>query len=211
MDFVKMAENAKPLAEKYQYFIDWVKPQMSEKRFAHSMGVAELAAYFAEKIGANVDDCFVAGVCHDIAKELPKEEQKAILQASAFVTDLEIMNHDPLWHAIAGALILKKHITDFPCITLNVVAATFRHTLGRKYMSKEEECVFLADMIEKNRVWDGAEELRAAAEKDFYQGMALAFKMIIDYNTQDGKYLHPVAWDCFEQYAKYLPQKAENE
>ncbi|MGI5825147.1 MAG: bis(5'-nucleosyl)-tetraphosphatase (symmetrical) YqeK [Bacillota bacterium] len=209
MDFIKMQRETEPLVEKYQYFIDWVKPQMSEKRFVHSMGVAELAVYFAKKIGANVDDCFVAGVCHDIAKDLPKEEQKALLQASAFVTDLEIMNHDPLWHAIAGALILKKHIKEYPCITLNVVSATFRHTLGRKDMSKEEECVFLADMIEKNRSWDGADKLRAVAERDFYAGMALAFKMTIDYQTQNNKYLHPVAWDCFEQYAEYLP-KEEN-
>lgn len=209
MNFQKLQQDVEPLVEKYQYFINWVKPQMSEERFVHSMGVAELAVYFAKKIGANIDDCFVAGVCHDIAKDLPKEEQKAILQASAFVTDLDIMNHEPLWHAIVGALILKKHIKEYPCITLNVVAATFRHTLGRKDMSKEEECVFLADMIEKNRHWDGVEELRETAEKDFYAGMALAFKMTIDHQIKNGKYLHPVAWDCFEQYAKYLP-KEEN-
>lgn len=207
MDFAKMQERAKPLAEKYQDIMDWVRPQMSEKRFNHSLGVAELAVYFADKLGASADDCFVAGICHDIAKELPKDEQRAILQNSAFVTDLEIMEHDQLWHAIVGALILKKHIKEFPCITLGVVAATFRHTLGRVGMEPVEEIIYLADMIEKNRSWDGVDELRAAAEEDFYRGMALSFKMSIDHHLQNGRYLHPVAWDCFEHYAKHLPKE----
>ena len=207
MDFAKMQENVAPYIEKHQAFIDWVKPQMSEKRFNHSMGVAELAVYFGEKIGADLDDCFVAGIGHDIAKEMPKDEQKEIMQKSAFVTDLEIMNHDQFWHAIVGALTLKKYMKEFPCITIGVIGATFRHTLGRRDMEKTEECVFLADMIERNRNWDGVEELRAAAEKDFYYGMAMAFKMTIDHLVKKGEYLHPVAWDCFEQYAKYLPQE----
>lgn len=207
LDFAAMERDTAPLVEKYRDFIAWVKPQMSESRFYHSLGVAELAVYFAKKIGADVDDCFVAGICHDIAKDLPKEEQKQILQKSAFVTDLAIMEHPPLWHAIAGALILKKHRNEFSCITLNVIAATFRHTLGRKDMSKEEECVFLADMLEKNRQWDGVETLRAAAEQDFYSGMALAFRMTIDYHTKTQTYLHPVAWECFDRYAQYLPKE----
>lgn len=206
-----MREDAVPYVEKYRDFIDWIKPKMSEKRFNHSMGVAELALYFGKQIGADLDDCFVAGIGHDIAKEMPKEEQKAIIQKSAFVTDLDIMKHDRFWHAIVGALVLKKHMKEFPCITIGVIGATFRHTLGRCDMEKAEECVFLADMIEKNRNWQGVEELRAAAEKDFYCGMATAFKMTIDHLVAKGEFLHPVAWDCFEQYAKYLPKEDKND
>ena len=71
--------------------------------------------------------------------------------------------------------------------------------------------MYFADMIEKNRSWDGVDDLRAAAEKDFYAGMALSFKMTIDHHSKNGRYLHPVAWDCFEQYSPYLPKEENND
>ena len=52
-----------------------IRPRMSEYRFLHSCAVAEQARHLAEIWGADPEKAFIAGMVHDICKDMPKEEQ----------------------------------------------------------------------------------------------------------------------------------------
>ena len=51
-----------------------VRPFLSEKRFYHSECVAAEAEKLAKHYGADPETAWVAGILHDIMKELPPEE-----------------------------------------------------------------------------------------------------------------------------------------
>ena len=53
-----------------------VKHILSEKRYKHSLGVEKRAAELGAIYGVDIEKAKLAGITHDIAKEMTKEEMK---------------------------------------------------------------------------------------------------------------------------------------
>ena len=85
-----------------QYYIDIIRPKLTEKRFHHSMCVAGMAGKLAEKYGADPEKAYVAGILHDIMKDTPKDEQLKIIENSDILLDNVEKSQFKLLHAIAG-------------------------------------------------------------------------------------------------------------
>lgn len=51
-----------------------LKKILSQKRYIHSLGVADEAERLARRYGANPDKAFLAGLVHDCAKEFPPDK-----------------------------------------------------------------------------------------------------------------------------------------
>ena len=67
-----------------------VRPFLSEKRFYHSECVAAEAEKLAKHYGADPETAWVAGILHDIMKELPPEEQlKKMDEFGIILTEME--------------------------------------------------------------------------------------------------------------------------
>ena len=52
---------------------DILKIRLSKKRYSHSLNVADAASRLADKFGGDREKCFLAGLIHDICKEIPQE------------------------------------------------------------------------------------------------------------------------------------------
>ena len=86
----------------------YVKENLSQKRYNHSIGVMERAIELAKKYGADVDICAKIGVAHDIAKEIPEEEKiKYCIENNIEIDETERIN-TPLLHAKIGKDIAIK-------------------------------------------------------------------------------------------------------
>ena len=59
---------------------DILKIRLSKKRYTHSLNVADAALKLAEKYGADIEKAYLAGLVHDICKEVPTDEQLAMAQ-----------------------------------------------------------------------------------------------------------------------------------
>ena len=57
---------------------------MSEKRYYHSLCVAQEAVEFAKENGADVDKCYIAGLLHDICKETNDAQNKQTVLNSKY-------------------------------------------------------------------------------------------------------------------------------
>ena len=147
IDFDKLSEKA--------------KSTLSEKRFLHTQGVAELAASLAEKYGESVNCAYCAGLLHDITKELPLSEQIEFAKSHGIVYDYDEENIKELIHADTAAAVAQKL-----GICEKVVSAVKYHTTGKENMSLLEKIVFVADACEKNRKWSDAPYLRELAMRD---------------------------------------------
>ena len=64
-----------------------IKPYMSEKRYNHTLSVAEECARLAEMFKVDRDILTAAGYLHDITKEMPVEEQILLCKDNGVILD----------------------------------------------------------------------------------------------------------------------------
>ena len=62
------------------YLENFVSRYMSEKRFKHTCSVAKLAREFAVANGIDGKKAYIAGMLHDIAKEMDKKQEDDLME-----------------------------------------------------------------------------------------------------------------------------------
>ena len=123
------------------------------ERVAHSIRVAELAASAAERLKIPQKQAIQAALFHDCAKNV--DLNNPLLAGFSFQKEWGAVP-SPVVHQFTGAYLAEKlGIQDE-----EVLSAIRYHTSGRENMSSLEKLIFLADMLEEGRVFDGVEELR---------------------------------------------------
>ena len=122
----------------------WLKKNLNEERYEHSLGTAECASFLAEKYGLDKDKAYFCGLIHDCAKCMPNAELKAMICSCEDLCEGELTN-PKTYHAPAGAIMAKK---EFYVEDEEVLSAIRWHTLGKENMSDFEKIIFLADKIE---------------------------------------------------------------
>ena len=126
--------------------LSWLKENLSEERYSHSLGTAECAKKLAEKYNLDIEKAYTAGLLHDCAKCFTKENLKEIIDKNLHVEECEMLNYKTL-HAPVSAYIAEK---DFGVTDNEILSAIRWHTLGKINMSVFEKIIFLADKIEPN-------------------------------------------------------------
>ncbi|WP_126427789.1 bis(5'-nucleosyl)-tetraphosphatase (symmetrical) YqeK [Brevibacillus marinus] len=165
-----------------------VRLQMNEKRYQHTLGVAEAARQLAERYGADPDKAELAGYVHDYCKSWPTERLREYLIRYDLPQDL-LAGDKNLWHAFVGAIVIQSElgITD-----PDVLQAVRYHTTGRVNMSLLEKVVCLADYIEPTRSFPGVEEIRRLAGEDLNQALAHALGGTIRDLIERKKQVYPL-------------------
>ena len=161
---IELAENIIALRER-------VRERMSEKRFLHSIGVAEYAYKMALDIGAECPlDYYIAGVLHDVAKEMPKDEQICImrLESDIYRFEEEDLSSPTLFHGFCAPYIVLRDFPEFA--KEDILYAICYHTVGREEMSLFEKVIFLADYIEMTRTYPDCIAVRDMYEKGIQSG-----------------------------------------
>ena len=155
---------------------DYLKNNLSKKRYNHSLNVANAAVKLAKRYDCDEDKAYVAGLLHDIAKEMDTEEQlKLVLRSSLDVSPVEKVA-TPLFHAIAGA----EAIQDlFEVYDPEIINAIRYHTVACKDMSKLSQIIYLADLISEDRDYKDVRKMRKYCEQSSEKGMLEALKFSI--------------------------------
>ncbi|MBQ9375758.1 MAG: bis(5'-nucleosyl)-tetraphosphatase (symmetrical) YqeK [Ruminococcus sp.] len=162
---------------------DYLKKNLSKKRYTHSLNVAESALALAERYKADKDKAYVAGLIHDVAKELPTEKQrKLVVNSKLNVSDIET-KATPLYHAIAGAELIQ---TEFGIDDEEIIDAVRYHTVACKDMSKLSQIVYLADLISEDRDYKDVKKMRKYCEQSLEKGMLEALKFSISDSVRKG-------------------------
>ena len=156
-----------------------LKDVLTEKRYAHTMGVQHTAACLAMCYQENIEKALIAGLLHDCAKclsdeELLKECEKYKLE----ITPIEKRN-PYLLHGKLGAYYAKnKYGVEDDAIYQAIVY----HTTGRPNMTMLEKIVFIADYIEPmRREIPGLLEIRSLVFKDIDKAVYLALRNTLHY------------------------------
>lgn len=167
-----------------------VRSHLTPRSAAHCEAVAEECVRLAGVYGVDVDSARLAGLLHDWARD----EDDATLIARATALDIEVGPHDHgvpyLLHAEVGA---KQVAREFPDLGDEILAAIARHTTGAVEMSDLDRIVYVADMIEPRRSFDGVEGLRASVGAvPLDELFALAYEVSLRHLIERRHRFHPV-------------------
>lgn len=154
----------------------YLKENLSQKRYQHSLNVASECRKLAEKYGEDPDKAYFAGLLHDVCKELSGEKQKALVLESGFAVCREELETRSLWHAIAGAYFVKN---VFGVEDIDIINSIRFHTVGRAGMTRLEEIVYLADLISVDRTYKDVDKMRKFVYNDLNEAMLEAFRFSI--------------------------------
>ncbi len=136
-----------------------VNVRQSEKRFRHTCGVEEEAAYLgACYLPTRISELRAAGLLHDLTKCIPDAEQIPLCESLGIPLTEEDRLTPQTLHGKTAAEIIKR---DFPRFATPVILQAVRtHTTAGIGMSTFDKIIFLSDYIEAGRPYPHCNEMR---------------------------------------------------
>lgn len=164
-----------------------LKQRLSEKRYIHSLGTMKMARELAKIYGKDEEKAALAGLIHDIAKEMTEDEiYKYVKTHSIKMDDIERENLG-LMHAKIGASIAKEKYGA----SEDIQDAILYHTTGNVKMDTLAKIIYVADKVEEGRTYPEVEELRTLAKKDLDKAILVLINFVIEKSNRLGRKTHP--------------------
>ena len=166
-----------------------LKENLTEYRYIHSLGVMEMAEELATIYNVDVESTRLAGLLHDIAKEMTEEESlKYVAENSIAIDDIEKINVSIL-HGKIGADIAKKKYG----VNEQIQKAIQYNTETNPNMDTLAKIIYVSDKIEKNRKSEkfDLEYERNLAKEDIDAAVLFIIDASIKKVIKKGKLLHP--------------------
>ena len=184
-------------------YIEALRERLTERRFIHSLNVADSAKELALIYGCDPEKAYTVGLIHDCCKdEAPGLQLSYMLENNLEMTDLEI-NEPKLYHAMCGSVYAKN---EFGITDEDMLSAIRYHTTGRKNMSLLEKVVFIADFISAERDYNGVDVMREKAKRSLEEAIVEGLGFAIADLIERARIIHPDTVDAYND-AMYVLQK----
>lgn len=173
-------------------YIEYVKRVLPPKRLKHTADVVITALQKVKELGLSRESVMVSATLHDCAKYF----HPTFFPNFSYPEDLPA----PVVHAFLGEYIARTvlGITD-----QDILDAIKYHTSGKPNMSTLCKLVFVADMVEEGRTYDGVEKLRELYEKsDFELCFKECLKEEVLHLINKKQYIYSATLDAYEYYCK---------
>ena len=168
----------------------YMRENLIEKRHIHTLGVADTAKKLAKLNGISEEKSEIAGLAQDVAKNLSKVRMKEIMKDNNIVLSEVEEDNSNLWHSIIAPIVARDKLG----IQDEEILDSIRwHTTGKENMSILTKIIYIADMIEPDRNFNGVEDIRkvtfADLDKGVYYGLTRSIEflliknLLIDENT----------------------------
>ncbi len=202
---MRLTQFVPPLVEEYieknrLYAIEGASEALAmEKpsRREHSLRVAKLAAAGAVKYRVPEKKAIAAALFHDCAKNLTADSP----YLAGFVPPTEWGEiPPPVYHQFAGAFVAERF---FGVTDEDILNAIRYHTSARANMSDLEKLVFLADMLEEERAYEGVDELRALFWKDLDECLETALYETLRYLKRKGGEVYALTQRAYDFCAEH--------
>ena len=182
-----------------------VRSRLSDKRYEHTLNVRKMAVKLAKRHDADEDRAALAALLHDAAKEISKDEMRAIMKAHPEYAEGGEERPTPVWHGICAAILAR---TEWGVEDEAVLSAIACHTAGKPGMSKLDKILYLADMSSAERDWPGVNKLRKLERKDLDAAMLMALKQTNDFVLSQDKLLDPMSKAAYDDIQAQVEARA---
>jgi predicted HD superfamily hydrolase involved in NAD metabolism len=171
------------------------RSRLSEKRYGHTLRVADTAGDLALVHGLDRDRIRLAALLHDATRERRPEEFLRLADAWGLPIGEPERQSPKLLHGPVAAELARRELGVDDGEVLEAVRA---HTTGKPLMGKIALALYVADKIEPARDYPSVERLRSLAAEDLYTAAAESLRRSIDHNERRGHQIHPASRETLE-------------
>lgn len=180
--------------------IEYLKENLKEPRFIHSLGVMNMAVKLAKMYSVDEKNAKFAGLLHDVAKNMSNSELINYCKENNIPLDEVKLSSPGMLHAEVGADIAKNRFGAND----EIVQAIKYHTLASENMTDLDKIIYIADLIEEGRDLPGLDAIREIAYSDLDKGLVVALEYCIDNVKERGKTIHPQSQIALEKAKQRL-------
>ena len=185
-------------------YLSLLQTRLNEKRFIHSLNVADAAVTLARRFGADEEKAYLAGLLHDITKNETDENQLQIMESGGIILSMTQRNNPKLWHAMSGMIYLRD---TFGIKDEEILGAVRWHTTGKAGMTLLEKVVFIADYISDERDYPDVDVMRHLAEVSLDAAALYALKYSLKHLSLKEK---PICEDSVAMYNELVIRKRKD-
>ncbi len=174
-----------------------LKSRLNEKRYHHSLCVADEAKRLAIKYGGDTEKCYLAGLLHDITKNSPDAEHLKLFETFGIMLSVVEKNAVKLWHAMSGEAYLRNvlGITDE-----EILDAVRYHTTAKKDMSLTAKILYLADFTSIDRDYEDVDVIRSYVDESLEKAFIYALQYSITDLVEQRRAIHPDTLDAYNEF-----------
>jgi predicted HD superfamily hydrolase involved in NAD metabolism len=183
----------------------FVRDRLSEKRYGHTLRVADTAEDLARTHGLDSDRARLAALLHDAAREIGEPEEFLRLAGGWNLPVGEPERQSPkLLHGPVAAELAQR---ELGVDDVDILEAIRVHTVGRPGMGPLALVLYVADKIEPARDYPSVERLRNLSREDLHEAAAEALRRAIAHNEERGRPTHPTSRETLAWLeAEHAPQ-----
>lgn len=174
----------------------WLEQNLSAESYQHTLRTAETAVRLATAHSFNAEKAELAALVHDVAKEFTDAQLRAEAKKRGLQLNKVEIEKPYLIHAKIGAEIARDL---FQLEDIEIEQAVKSHTYGRRGMTGFEKLIYLADVIEPGRQFQGLDVIRQKALVNLNRAFALAYQGQLIYLISAGKLLHPATLEVWNE------------
>jgi len=167
--------------------------ELGPLRLAHSLAVADEAVGMGRRFGGDLLKLALAGLLHDGAKELGAANLLTLGEEWGLIGDPAERENPSLLHGPVGAWLAAERWGIGDPVILECIRY---HTTGEAGLSREACIVFMADLIEPGRKYEGVDVLRQLCQENLRSAMIEALEQTFVYLERKKKPLHSGALRC---------------
>ena len=173
-----------------------LKNRLNEKRYIHSLAVADEAYRLAEKYGGNKEKCYLAGLLHDITKNATDEEHLKIFDTFGIILNDIEKNAKKLWHAMSGSAYIKYILLIDDD---ELIDAVRYHTTAKADMSNTALILYLADFTSADRDYEDVDKMRELVDISLNDAYIYALSYSIKDLADNGRAIHQDTLEAYNQ------------
>jgi len=165
--------------------IDYLKNNLKPKRLKHVFGVVDSIDALALKYGIDRNKARLSALYHDILKENSANRLIEYIRENGEDPG-ELLHAGKVLHSQAGAIFAR---VEGGILDEDILNAIRYHTTGREEMSTLEKMLYLADVIEAGRDYEGVDRLRDLSMKDLDLAMLHALNSSLRFLEDRNDYI----------------------
>lgn len=167
--------------------------RLSNKRYNHCLRVAQLAKRIASKTEVDTEKMYIAGLLHDVAKELSNDEILRLCDLTGTYIPRSGKENPHSLHGIAGAAIAYG---EYEIRDKDILLSIAFHS-GRAAMSDAEKIVFLADFLDNSAKY-GIDWTPVWKQKNLNSAMLVMCSLMTNYCIEHNVQMDDRTQDSFD-------------
>lgn len=168
----------------------FARARLSDKRYGHTVRVADTAESLARKHGLDPDRTRLAALLHDAAREREPEEFIRLAEEWNLQIDVPERESPKLLHGPVAAELGRRElgVEDW-----EVLEAVRVHTVGAAGIGQIALALYVADKIEPARDYPSVGRIRELAQQDLREAAAEALRRVVAHNEERDRPIHPAS------------------